>query len=142
MTARLLDVIFKKIILLVSEITKGIKVSVESKFEPAHSSVAHRKYVHSYTIKIENTSLVTVQLMRRHWKITDADLNVKEVRGEGVVGQKPILEPGASHIYSSWCPIRTEIGNMKGTYQMRREDNSTFKVRVPQFVLCASSKLN
>ena len=123
-------------------ITNGIKVSVVSKFEPAHSSRKDGKYVHSYSIAIENKSNETVQLLSRHWIIVDSDLNIREVKGEGVVGQQPVLRPGESHQYSSWCPLATDLGKMQGTYQMITGDDHHFDVVVPSFILCDNARLN
>lgn len=123
--------------------TNGITVSVKTRFEAEHSSPGHNKYVHSYTITIENKSPHTVQLISRHWIIMDSNLNVREVRGEGVVGEQPILEPGKSHTYSSWSPLSTPLGKMSGSYQMiRTVDNENFDVRVPVFILCDSALFN
>ena len=123
--------------------TNGISVSVKTQYEAEHSNPSQNRYVHSYTITIENKSDHTVQLISRHWVIMDNDMNVREVRGEGVVGEQPILQPGASYTYSSWSPISTEIGKMSGSYQMiRTVDNEKFDVRVPVFVLCNFARFN
>lgn len=124
-------------------ITDGIKVSVTTKFQLQHSSPAQKKFVHSYEVSIENESQYTVQLMRRHWIIKDGYSNVREVEGEGVIGEQPVLQPGQKHTYSSWSPIPTDLGSMKGTYLMTRlSDQHQFKVRVPEFALIADYKLN
>jgi len=117
-------------------ITNGIKVSVTSRYEEQHSHPAHGNHVHSYHIIIENNSDETVQLLTRHWIIMDSELNIKEVRGEGVIGEQPVISPGESHSYSSWTPLKTAIGKMSGSYQMRKLSNhEMFDVRVPVFVL-------
>lgn len=124
-------------------ITHGIRVSVVSIYEAEHSKPAAQQYVHSYTITIENTSDHAVQLLSRHWIIMDGKRAVKEVRGQGVIGEQPIIRPGESHTYSSWTPISTDIGKMSGSYEMiRLVDNERFDMRVPVFSLAYSAKLN
>ena len=123
--------------------TKGIKVSVESFYQETQSRPLDRKYVFAYRITIENGSRYTVQLLRRHWHIVDSNDQRREVEGEGVIGQQPVLAPGESHQYVSWCPLTSEIGKMYGTYLMvRPEDQRTFDVRIPEFKLIAPFKLN
>ena len=124
-------------------ITKGIKISVESFYNEKHSDPEHSRFVHSYTVIIENKSEDTVQLLRRHWIIVDSLGPVREVEGEGVIGEKPVLSPGESHEYMSWCPLHTEIGKMSGTFLMidldRKEE---FFVQIPEFKLIADQRLN
>jgi ApaG protein len=128
---------------MITQVTDGVKVSVETAFQPEYSSPAQFHFVFTYRIKIENNSLYTVQLHRRHWKIYDANGAIREVEGEGVVGQQPILEPGESHEYISGCNLKTEIGKMKGTYLMEKiVDGKKFKVQIPEFVLIVPFKLN
>lgn len=124
-------------------ITEGIQVSVTTEFQLQHSNPAQRRFVHSYEITIENKSEYTVQLLRRHWIIKDGFNNVREVEGEGVIGEQPILQPGQKHSYTSWTPLPTELGSMGGTYLMLRlSDRHKFRVRVPQFSLIADYMLN
>lgn len=124
-------------------ITEGIQVSVTTEFQLQHSNPAQRKFVHSYEVTIENKSQYTVQLMRRHWIIKDGFSNVREVKGDGVIGEQPVLQPGQKHTYSSWSPLPTDVGSMKGTYLMvRLSDQHQFEVRVPEFSLVADYKLN
>ena len=124
-------------------ITKGIKISVVTNYHKEHSEPARHKYIFSYRIRIENESPHTVQLLRRHWFIFDSNGARREVEGEGVIGQKPTLKPGDMHEYLSWCPLLTGIGQMKGTYLMRREiDDEEFYVTVPEFQLIVPSFLN
>lgn len=124
-------------------ITEGIQVSVTAQFQLQHSNPAQKRFVHSYEITIENKSEYTVQLLRRHWIIKDVYANVREVEGEGVIGEQPVLQPGQKHSYTSWTPLSTDIGSMKGTYLMQRlSDKHEFKVRVPQFALVADYMLN
>ena len=123
--------------------TKGIKVSIEASYQPAYSDPAARKFVFSYDVDIENLSEHTVQLLRRHWFIFDSSGAHREVEGEGVIGEQPVLAPGQSHQYTSWCPLITDIGKMHGTYLFRRQpDNETFQVLIPEFQLIAPFRRN
>lgn len=118
-------------------VTENIRVEVMSQFAPKHSRPDHGEWVFQYTVRITNQGLDTVQLMSRHWIITDAADNVREVQGPGVVGQQPVLAPGDSHKYSSWCPLETPVGMMRGTYQMLRSGGETFDIEVAPFALKA-----
>lgn len=123
--------------------TNGITVSVETQYLPAHSNSRAQKFIFGYHIVIENGSPFTVQLLRRHWVIQDADGRLREVEGEGVIGQQPVIEPGDSHEYASFCNLNTEIGKMHGTYLMkRRDDDSLFEVAIPEFKMVAPFRLN
>lgn len=123
--------------------TDGIKVSVENKYRPDYSHPLASRYVFSYRIIIENQSAGTVQLMRRHWFIQDASGKLKEVEGEGVIGKQPILAPGESHEYSSWCQLATPFGRMYGTYLMvRKPIDQPFEVKIPEFRPVAPYLLN
>ena len=93
------------------------------------------KWFFLYTIVITNEGTDTVQLISRHWIITDAENRVEEVRGLGVIGQQPILEPGESFEYTSGCPLTTPFGSMSGSYQMKRADGGTFDIEVAPFAL-------
>jgi ApaG protein len=99
-------------------------------------------YVFAYTVTIKNIGEATAQLLSRHWIITDADNEVQEVRGQGVVGQQPVLRPGDSYEYTSGCALPTPIGTMKGTYQMEGEDGTRFDAEIPEFVLAVPNKLH
>lgn len=128
---------------MIAEITRGIKVSVETEYQPSYSSPSQYHYVFTYRITIENQSEFTIQLLRRHWHIYDAGFNVREVEGEGVVGQQPVLEPGQVHQYVSGCNLKSGIGKMVGTYQMERiVDGVKFQVVVPEFTMTAPLRLN
>ncbi len=123
--------------------TLGITVSVVARYEPQHSRPHLQRYVFSYHITIENHSNATVQLLRRHWHIVDAAGMRREVEGPGVIGQQPILDPGESHSYSSWCPLSTPVGKMYGTFLMVRQvDGRLFKVCIPEFALEAPAIWN
>ncbi len=124
-------------------ITKGIKVSVETFYQPAYSRPLEMKYIFSYHIIIENLSDETVQLLRRHWFIYDSNGVIREIEGEGVIGKQPVLAPGETHQYASWSPLTTEMGKMYGTYLFQRqEDKEQFEVNIPEFHLLAPFKLN
>ena len=128
---------------MVTEITQGIKVSVETEYQPAYSSPSQYHYVFTYRITIENHSEYTIQLLRRHWHIFDAGFTQREVEGEGVVGQQPVLEPDQKHEYVSGCELQSEMGKMHGTYLMEKQiDGSTFEVDIPEFVMMVPYRLN
>lgn len=128
---------------MIAEITKGVKVSVETEYQPSYSSPSQYHYVFTYRITIENQSEFTLQLMRRHWNIHDAGFNQREVEGDGVVGQQPVLEPGQTHQYVSGCNLKSGIGKMVGTYEMERiVDGSKFEVNIPEFIMVAPLRLN
>jgi len=127
----------------VSAITHGVKVTVTSQYHEEHSKPSLNKYVHSYHVTITNYSGMEIQLLSRHWIITDANSKVREVRGDGVIGLQPILEPEASHSYTSWCPFSTPVGKMSGSfYMIRKADNSLFEVTIPEFKMIADFKMN
>ena len=128
---------------MVTEITQGIKVTVETEYQPSYSSPSQYHYVFTYRITIENQSDHTIQLLRRHWQIFDAGLVKREVEGEGVVGQQPVLEPGQSHQYVSGCNLKSGIGKMKGVFTMEKlVDGKIIKVTIPEFTMVAPFKLN
>lgn len=129
--------------LMATKITDGVRVSVFTEYQQEYSSPLQAHYVFTYRILIENNSEHTVKLLRRHWFIYDANALMREVEGEGVVGQQPTLEPGVSHEYVSGCNLKTEMGKMKGTYLMERlVDGKQFSVVIPEFILIAPFKLN
>ena len=123
--------------------THGIKVSVRSRYHDDVSKPSLGRYIHSYEVSIENLSKYEVQLISRHWIIMDADASTREVTGDGVVGEQPYISPGATHQYTSWCPLETPMGKMSGTYTMIRTDTgSSFEVDIPTFKLIASFTRN
>lgn len=137
----------KKLIFLVevmvTEITQGIKVCVETEYQPAYSSPSQYHYVFTYRITIENQSEYTIQLLRRHWFIHDAAFSHREVEGDGVVGQQPVLEPGQIHQYVSGCNLKSGLGKMLGTYLMERiVDGTKLNVTIPEFTMVAPLRLN
>ncbi len=128
---------------MITEITQGIKVSVETEYQPSYSSPSQFHYVFTYRITIENQSEYTIQLLRRHWHIHDAGFSIREVEGDGVVGQQPVLEPGQNHQYVSGCNLKSGLGKMVGTYQIERIlDGVKFEVTVPAFTMIAPIRLN
>ncbi|MDN4165253.1 Co2+/Mg2+ efflux protein ApaG [Cytophagales bacterium LB-30] len=128
---------------MVTEITEGVKVTVETEYQPEYSSPSQYHFVFTYRITIENTSDNTIQLQRRHWYIHDLNYPLREVEGEGVVGQQPVLEPGESHQYVSGCNLKAGIGKMYGTYLMERVvDGKLFHVKIPAFTMVAPFRLN
>ena len=116
-------------------ITNGVRVSVESSFDPLRSRINENQWFFLYTIVIANEGERRVQLMSRHWIITDESGHTEEVRGTGVVGEQPVLEPGESFEYTSGCPLPTPTGTMQGTYQMRTEGGETFEAEIAPFLL-------
>jgi ApaG protein len=116
-------------------ITRQIEVTVEPNFLPGRSSVEKSQYFWSYTIVITNSGKETVQLQTRHWIITDATGRKQEVRGEGVVGEQPVLAPGERFEYTSGVPLPTTSGFMTGSYQMVTESGERFEIDVPTFSL-------
>ena len=115
--------------------TREIRVSVEPAFLDEHSSPSDDHYVWAYRVRIENEGSSTVQLLSRHWKITDGRGRLQEVRGAGVVGEQPVLEPGESFEYTSGTPLPTPSGIMLGTYGMRGQDGERFDIEIPAFSL-------
>jgi ApaG protein len=115
--------------------TLGISVSVTPRFLEDQSDPDDDSYVWAYTIVIANESDRQVQLLSRHWIITDARGHVEDVRGPGVVGEQPILDPGDAFEYTSGCPLRTPTGFMRGTYQMVDESGAGFEIVIPAFSL-------
>jgi ApaG protein len=112
-----------------------ITVAVRSAYLAEQSDPARSQYVFAYTITITNTGAVAAQLVSRHWIITDSEHQVQEVKGLGVVGQQPLLEPGESFEYTSGTSLATAVGTMRGTYQMVAGDGTTFDAEIPVFTL-------
>ncbi|QLQ26328.1 MAG: Co2+/Mg2+ efflux protein ApaG [Dechloromonas sp.] len=119
-----------------------IQVRVVSHYLPDQSSPEDERFVFAYTITITNVGQLPAQLISRHWIITDASSEVQEVRGLGVVGQQPLLEPGESFEYMSGCVLATPVGTMKGTYQMVGENGTRFDAEIPEFVLAIPRALH
>jgi ApaG protein len=116
-------------------VTRGIQITVTPRYLAERSSVEDDRYFWAYTIEIVNAGAITVQLKNRHWKITDANGQMQEVRGPGVVGEQPTLAPGERFEYTSGVPLTTPTGLMHGSYEMVTEAGEKFDVEVPAFSL-------
>ncbi len=117
--------------------TDGVTVRVAVNFLPEQSRIEAGKWFWVYHIRLENEGRQAVQLLTRHWRITDGRGMVNHVEGEGVVGEQPVLLPGQSHDYVSGCPLTTPHGSMEGHYTFRREDGVLFEAAIPYFPLAA-----
>jgi len=115
--------------------TEAISVSVEPIYLDDHSAPDENHYVWAYHVRIENRGQSTVQLLTRHWKITDSMGQIQEVRGDGVVGEQPVLDPGEVFEYTSGTPLATPSGIMAGSYHMLADGGRRFKVEIPPFSL-------
>ena len=113
----------------------AIEVAARTQYLAEQSDEAAGRFVFAYTITLRNTGSVAAQLISRHWIITDAQGQVQEVRGLGVVGAQPLLEPGQSFEYTSGAAIATAVGTMKGAYQMVAKDGTRFEAPIPEFTL-------
>lgn len=128
---------------MVQQITSGIKISIETSFEGTFYKNYKVHFAFGYKVIIENQSKDAVQLNSRHWKILDALNNVEIIDGEGVIGKKPVLQPGESHTYNSGCLLTSPFGAMQGHYSMINFTNTNnFKVIIPSFKLSAPFALN
>ena len=113
----------------------NIKVDVETRYIEEQSNPEQNYYVFAYTITIQNEGNQSAQLLTRHWVITDSNQKVQEVRGDGVVGEQPMLKPGEQFVYTSGTMLETSVGTMKGSYQMIADDGSHFDATINEFVL-------
>lgn len=120
----------------------SIKVSAQGQYQPEQSSPEQGRYVFSYTVTILNDGTEPARLLDRHWVITDADGKVQEVRGQGVVGEQPRLEPGERYQYSSGTILATPIGSMQGSYGMVGDDGSHFDAEIPPFSLASTTSIH
>lgn len=128
---------------MVQQVTRGIKISVITKYEGSFYKDYKIQYAFEYTITIENQSKDSVQLNARHWEILDALNNLETVTGEGVIGKKPVLKPGESHTYTSGCLLTSPFGTMQGFYSMVNfTTTKKFKVIIPTFKLSAPFAIN
>lgn len=116
-------------------LTRGVRITVESEYAPDRSEPSKNQWFFLYTVTLSNEGTETVQLLTRHWIITDGTGHVEEVRGPGVVGKQPILNPGESFEYTSGCPLGTPFGVMEGTYQMVTQAGERFDARIAPFTL-------
>ncbi len=126
-----------------SIITQGIQITVQTHYYPSQSNPRLNQYFFVYQITITNKSDYTIQLLKRHWDITDA-LGIKRVvDGDGVVGEMPVIEPSQSYSYNSGCDFETEMGKMSGHYTVQKMvDGSLFNILIPEFIMEIPSKLN
>jgi ApaG protein len=122
--------------------TNGIRVQVTSRYLPERSSPRDQEYFFVYFIRISNVGSETVQLISRHWVITNSEGEEEEVRGDGVVGEQPVLAPGASFNYNSSCQLKTTVGTMHGEYTMVTPSGDTFEARIAPFTLAIPHALN
>ena len=116
-------------------LTEGLRVTVRARHSPEHSDPEHSQWFFLYTIRLRNESSETCQLLSRHWVIRSGSGKVEEVRGPGVVGEQPVLEPGDEYEYTSGCPLDTPFGSMEGSYQMVWESGGGFDAEVARFEL-------
>jgi ApaG protein len=122
--------------------TRGVRVKVQSLYVPERSSPPQSHYFFAYHVRIANEGEETVQLVSRHWIITDGDGREEQVKGAGVVGEQPVLAPGEAFEYTSFCPLRTPIGSMHGTYQMVTPAGDQFDAEIAPFSLAVPTALN
>ncbi|MCP4457596.1 MAG: Co2+/Mg2+ efflux protein ApaG [Cytophagales bacterium] len=128
---------------MITAITKGVKVTVETEYMPEYSSPAQYHFVFTYRITIENVSDHAIRLVSRHWDIKDVTHPKREVDGDGVVGKQPVIEPREAHQYVSGCNLKSGIGSMSGHYTMEKiMDGKTFEVIIPGFIMVVPFKLN
>lgn len=120
----------------------GIRIHVKTQYLPDHSSPATHRFAFAYTITIANEGPVPVQLLRRHWIITDGNEKVQEVRGDGVVGEQPWIHPGSAHTYTSGAVLDTPVGTMEGSYHMVMESGNSFEALIPRFTLAKPGVLH
>ena len=120
----------------------NINVDVETRYISEQSNPDENYYVFAYTITIQNKGQQPAQLLTRHWVITDSNHKVQEVRGDGVVGEQPVLNPGEQYVYTSGTMLETSVGTMKGSYQMQAQDGSQFDATIDEFVLSAPRVLH
>ena len=122
--------------------TRGIRIQVRSEFDREHSSPSDGAYLFHYHVRISNVGKETAQLISREWIITNADGEVERHSGEGVIGQQPLLAPGAVHEYTSFCTLNTPVGSMQGKYQMTTPTGETFDAVIAPFTLAVPHALN
>jgi ApaG protein len=128
---------------MISEISEGVKVSVETFYQPEYSNPLNNEFMFAYRIMMENNNSFPVQLLSRHWFIFDSDGTQREVEGDGVIGVQPILDPGKSYQYISGCNLNTDMGKMHGNYLfINLHNKKTFSVSIPSFEMFVPFKLN
>jgi|SRR5689334_1935423 len=122
--------------------TRGIRIEVRSEFLAERSSPREEQYLFQYHVRISNVGTETAQLVSREWIITNADGEVERVKGPGVVGEKPVLPPGGVFEYTSFCPLKTAVGTMQGSYQMVTPDGTRFDAAISAFTLAVPRSLH
>lgn len=120
---------------MAKKIHYNIIVAAQAFFLEEQSNPERDRYVFAYTVRVQNQGNIAAKLLSRHWIITDANGKIEEVRGEGVVGEQPYLQPGEGFQYTSGAILETAVGSMKGSYQMLADDGVTFDAEIPPFVL-------
>ena len=123
-------------------ITQGIEVSVESFYLSERSNPANNHFVHAYRVQLKNMSSKTVQLISRHWVIYVSNGEMTEVKGDGVIGEQPVLDPGSEYEYMSGSHLKSELGTMEGSYQMQDLDGEMFDIKIPCFTLALPGVIN
>lgn len=128
---------------MVSKISSGVRISVETFYQPEYSNPGNSEYMFAYRVTIENNNPFPVKLLSRHWHIFDSVGSIREVEGEGVVGVQPLIKPSEKYQYISGCNLNSEIGRMHGTYQLiNMYTHKEFKVQIPAFEMFVPAKLN
>ncbi len=128
---------------MTSKISGGVKITVETFYQPEYSNPLNSEFMFAYKITLENNNAFPIKLLRRHWHIYDSNGSMREVEGEGVVGVQPLIAPGASYQYISGCNLRSEMGKMLGTYLFENAHNQrNFNVTIPSFEMYAPFKMN
>lgn len=122
--------------------TRGIRVQVKSTYVPERSSPRDNQYLFTYHVRISNVGSETAQLISREWIITNAEGEVERVKGSGVVGEQPVLPPGGAFEYTSFCPLKTSVGSMHGSYQMVTSSDERFDAVIAPFTLAVPHALN
>jgi ApaG protein len=125
-----------------TEYCRNIKINVVTTYLPDQSEPEAHRFVFSYRISISNQNAESVQLLSRKWRITDGNEHVQEVEGEGVVGEKPVIEPGHTYEYTSGTVLATEVGSMQGLYRMETADGNRFDALIPAFTLAQPNALH
>jgi len=118
-----------------SLVTRNVRVSVQAYYAPARSNPRRGLWFFEYKVRIQNDGASTIQILTRHWRITDAHGGIEEVKGRGVVGQQPVLAAGEAFEYTSGCPLKTPFGSMEGSYQASVEAGEVVDIQIPPFAL-------
>lgn len=128
---------------MITEISEGVTVSVETFYQPEHSNPVNELFLFTYRITLENNNAFPIQLLRRHWYIFDSNADPREVEGEGVIGEQPIINPSTKYQYVSACDLNSEMGRMHGKYYMENCYNKKrFSINIPAFEMIVPFKLN